>query len=153
MYPREEIEAAIEQYLALRNAAIAGERPWTDLATVLTEDVEFTDSVWGKHVGLAAVTSFLHDSMQGLDDWDFPHLWQVIDGDTVVLGWANRLPGRRDDGTYFDIPGASVLRYAGDGKFSSEIDMYSESQLQQVWKESGWVPTAPLGAPPPDRVW
>jgi len=152
-HSRDEIEATVERYLELRFAAIRGERPWTDLAEVLTDDVTFTDSVWGTHVGKDAVTGFLHDSMQGLEDWDFPHLWQVIDGDTVVLGWANRLPGRRDDGTPYDIPGVSVLRYAGDGRFASEVDLYSESQLGAVWKESGWSPSAALGVPPADRTW
>ena len=152
-HSRTEIEAAVERYLDLRVAAIAGDRPWTDLAEVLTDEVVFIDSVWGRHVGREAVITFLHDSMAGLEDWDFPHLWQAIDGNTVILGWANRLPGTRDDGSPYDIPGVSILEYAGDGRFSSEIDMYSESQLSAVWKESGWNPTSPLGVPPADRTW
>lgn len=152
-HTREEIEATVERYLELRFAAIAGERPWTDLAEVLTDDVVFTDSMWGTHVGSEAVCQFLHDSMQGLEDWDFPHQWQVIDGDTVVLGWANRLPGTRDDGTPYDIPGLSVLVYGGGGKFSSESDMYSESQLRKVWKESGWTPQTEMMTPPKERSW
>lgn len=153
MAPREEIEAAIERYLAIRRAACAGERPWSDLAEVFTDDVVFVDPVWGRHEGRDDVVRFLRDSMAGLEDWDFPHLWQMVDGDRVVLGFANRLPGRRSDGGYWDVESVSVLDYAGDGRFSREADFFSESNLYSQLKQSGWRPPPSMNAPPDDRVW
>ena len=153
MTDRAEIEAAIERYLSLRRAACVGERPWSDLAEVFTDDIVFIDPVWGRHEGRDHVVAFLRDSMAGLDDWDFPHLWQMIDGDKVVLGFTNRLPGRRPDGSHWDVESVSVLDYAGDGRFSREADFFSESNLYAQLRESGWVPPASMNPPPDDRTW
>jgi len=153
MADRAEIEAAIEHYLELRRAACTGERPWSDLAEVLTDDIVFVDPVWGRHEGRDRVVAFLRDSMAGLDDWDFPHLWQMIDGDKVVLGFTNRLPGRRSDGGYWDVESVSVLDYAGGGRFSREADFFSESNLYAQLRESGWTPPASMNPPPDNRVW
>lgn len=152
-HDRTEIEATIERYLELRRAAIAGEKPWTALAEVFTDDAVFVDSVWGRHQGIAALVEFLDASMRGLDDWDFPHHWQAIDGDRVFLRWSNRLPGTGPDGGPLDNMGLSILDYAGNGKFSYEEDMYSESHLAQVMKQSEWRPSADIGIPPADREW
>jgi len=152
-FDRTEIETAIARYLDIRMAAIAGTVPWTALSEVFTEDCVFIDSVWGKHEGIDAVAQFLHDSMVALGDWDFPHLGQSIDGDRAYLHWANRLPGSQPDGSPWDCPGLSVLVYAGDGKFSYEEDLYSESQLAQVMAQSGWAPPANFVMPPAERTW
>jgi len=153
MGERAEIEAAIARYLEIRRGACAGERPWSDLAEVFTDDIVFVDAVWGRHEGRDRVIAFLRDSMAGLEDWDFPHQWQMIDGDRVVLGFANRLPGRRPDGGHWDVDGVSVLDYAGDGRFSREVDHFSESNLGAQIRASGWRPPPTMQAPPPDRVW
>ena len=152
-HDRSEIEKTIQRYLELRRGAIAGDIPWTALAEVFTDDAVFIDSVWGRHDGLDAVVEFLDASMRGLDDWDFPHLWEAIDGDRVFLRWSNRLPGATADGRPLDNMGLSILEYAGDGRFSYEEDMYSESHLMQVMKQSDWSPSPDMVAPPPDRDW
>lgn len=153
MTDRGEIEAAIENYLDIRRAAVSGERPWSDLAEVFTDDIVFIDCVWGRHQGREAVVQFLADSMAGLEDWDFPHLWQLIDGDRVVLGFTNRLPGTRPDGEPWDVEGVSILHYAGDGRFSYEYDLFSESNLDAQIRDSGWRPPPTMKAPPADRSW
>ena len=61
-----------------------------------------------------------------------------IEGDRVVLTWSNRLPGRRDDGTHYDVPGISLLTYAGDGRFSYEEDIMNMVHLFEVIAESGY---------------
>lgn len=152
-HDRAEIEETIERYLELRRAAIAGTRPWSDLAEVFTADAVFIDCVWGRHEGVDALIRFLRDSMKGLEDWDFPHIWHAIDGNRVFLRWANRLPGTTEDGAPLDNFGLSILEYAGDGKFSYEEDLFSESHLMQVIKQSTWEPSAEMVAPPPDRTW
>ena len=152
-HSREEIEAAVDTYLSIRNRAIAGECEWTELSNVFTEDAEFVDSVWGRHVGLAAVTQFLADSMSGMAGWSFPHYWQAIDGDRVVLRWSNVLPGEREDGSKYEVMGVSLLAYAGDGKFCFEEDLYSESNLMATMRESRWHPPAEMVMPPDERSW
>ncbi|MEZ5166783.1 MAG: nuclear transport factor 2 family protein [Acidimicrobiales bacterium] len=152
-HERAEIEATIDRYLELRRAAIAGAIPWSDLKEVFTDDAVFVDSMWGRHEGVEALVEFLDSSMRGLETWDFPHFWAAIDGDRVFLRWSNRLPGSRHDGRPIDNMGLSYLEYAGDGKFSYEEDMYSESHLMVAMKQSDWRPGPDMVAPPADRDW
>ena len=152
-HERAEIEATIERYLGLRRAAIAGDIPWSGLKEVFTDDAVFVDSVWGRHEGVDALVEFLDSSMAGLATWDFPHYWEAIDGDRVFLRWSNHLPGTTDDGKELHNMGLSYLEYAGDGKFSYEEDLYSESHLAQVMQQTTWVPSADMVAPPRDRDW
>lgn len=152
-HERAEIEATIERYLELRRSAIAGDIAWNELSQVFTDDAVFVDSMWGRHQGVDSLVAFLDASMSGLEEWDFPHYWHAIDGDKVFLRWSNRLPGALPDGSPIDNMGMSYLEYAGDGKFSYEEDMYSESHLMQTMQQSTWRPGADMGAPPADRTW
>jgi hypothetical protein len=152
-HERAEIEATINRYLDLRREAIAGDIPWTDLTEVFTEDAVFIDSVWGRHQGVAALVEFLDSSMKGLQSWDFPHFWQAIDGDRVFLRWSNLLPGTGRDGGELHVMGLSILEYAGNGKFSYEEDLYSESHLHDTMAKSTWKPSADMVAPPAERNW
>ena len=43
--------------------------------------------------------------------------------------------------------------YTRDISFLDEEDMYSESHLAQVMKQSDWRPSADIGIPPADREW
>jgi ketosteroid isomerase-like protein len=146
---RAEIEAAVDRYLEIRSAAEEGRGPWEGLDEMFTDDATFIDPAWGRVEGIEALREFWHDSMVGLDDWRFPHEWAVIDGDRVVLKWWNRLPGTRDDGSHYQVPGLSVLEYAGDGRFSYEEDIMNMAHLFEVIAESGW--TFPAHGNPPPR--
>ena len=148
VYDRAEISATIERYLELRRAAIAGEIKWSELKEVFTDDVVFVDSMWGRHQGVENLVRFLDDSMKGLADWDFPHFWEAIDGNRVFLRWSNRIPGADEDNM-----GLSILEYTGNGKFSYEEDLYSESHLMKLMKQSGWRPSESMMAPPANREW
>jgi hypothetical protein len=86
--------------------------------------------------------------MQGLDDWRFPNQWSTIDGDRVVLRWTNRLPGQRDDGSFYEVPGVSLMTYAGGGKFSYEEDIINMAHLGEVLTESGYRFADNMNPPP-----
>ena len=102
--------------------------------------------------GIENIVKFLQDSMRGLEDWTFPLEWMAVEGDYLITGWQNRLPGRRPDGTYFQAPGMSRIRYAGDGKFDYEQDLINMVHMLEVMKESGWKPGEGFQNPPRDRV-
>ena len=148
VYDRAEISATIERYLQLRRAAIAGEVQWSELKEVFTDDASVRRFGVGPASGADNLVKFLDDSMKGLQGWDFPHFWEAIDGNRVFLRWSNRIPGAAEDNL-----GLSILEYAGDGKFSYEEDLYSESHLAKVMAESGWRPSEPMAVPPADREW
>jgi hypothetical protein len=73
----------------------------------------------------------------------------------VVVKWTQIIPGTRPDGSGFTQSGYSRLRYAGEGKFSYEEDVYNMVQVLEDLAESGWRPTEPMNLPPehPVRDW
>jgi hypothetical protein len=149
----DEALARYREMVALRGRIESGELPWSALAAYFTDDAVYIDSAWGRYEGLVAIERFMVDSMVGLDDWRFPEEWTVADGDRVVSMWWNQLPGKRADGSPYRVAGVSVLRYAGDGKFDYEHDIFNMQQVLEVIAESGWKPTGRMNAPPehPDR--
>jgi ketosteroid isomerase-like protein len=146
-----ELRDAYQQYAKTRERIDAGELWWDDLRTHFTKDAVFVDPAWGRVDGLDAVVQFLQDSMRGLEEWTFPLEWMAVDGDYLLTGWQNRLPGRRPDGSYFQVPGMSRIRYAGDGRFSFEQDLINMVHMLEVMKESGWKPGPGFQNPPRDR--
>ncbi|MCH7707223.1 MAG: nuclear transport factor 2 family protein [Myxococcales bacterium] len=108
---------AYDRLVETRKRAEAGEVSWQALADHFTEEATFLDPAWGRIQGIAEIQKFMSESMAGLEGWTFPREWTVVEGDRLISGWQNRLPGERLDGTPYQALGISVLRYAGDGKF------------------------------------
>ena len=146
-YPRKEVEKAAEALHRIRDKASAGEIGWEALADMFTEDATYIDPAWGRFKGRDNIRQFLRDSMQGLKDWRFPTEWHVIEGNRVISRFINRLPGRRADGSYYDVPGVGIIEYAGNGKFSYEEDVINMVHLYEVLQESGWVPGPDMKMP------
>ena len=96
-----------EEMIALRKRIVAGEAPWSALADYFTEDAVYIDSAWGRYEGRDAILTFMDASMAGLNDWVFPEHWTMADGDRVVSYWSNILPGKRPDGSAYEVPGIS----------------------------------------------
>ncbi len=147
-YPRKEVEKAVEELHAMRDKASAGEIGWEAMVDMFTDDATYIDPAWGRYQGRENIYRFMRDSMQGLKDWKFPTDWYLIEGHRVISRFRNRLPGRRADGTYYDVPGVSIIEYAGNGKFSFEEDVINMVHLYEVLTESGWVPGPDMKMPP-----
>ncbi len=122
-YSPEEILATHHRYLERRRKIEAGELGWETLADFFTDDATFVDPAWGR-----------------------------VDGDSLVTGFQNRLPGRRADGSYYQAPGVSRIVYAGGGKFSFEQDLLNMLHVLELIKESGWMPKKKMNAPPRSPV-
>jgi ketosteroid isomerase-like protein len=148
----EEILATHHRYLEQRKKIEAGELAWDALAEFFTDDATFVDPAWGRIDGKDNIVRFLRDSMEGLEDWTFPLEWELVDGDSLVTGFQNRLPGRRADGSYYQAPGVSRIVYAGGGKFSFEQDLLNMVHVLELIKESGWMPKKKMNAPPRSPV-
>ena len=72
-HPREEIEATMQRYVAVRENIDAGDGTWRDLAQFFTDDAVFIDPAWGRVEGIDEMKATVFgDAMVGLEEWKFP---------------------------------------------------------------------------------
>ena len=148
-HAREEVEAAIERYIAVRDNINAGQGTWRDLAQFFTDDAVFIDPAWGRVQGIEEMKrTVFGEAMEGLEDWQFPTEFFAIDGDNVIIKWKQLLPGARSDGSPYVQSGYSTLIYAGDGKFCYEEDLLNMTHVFEDMRASGWRPPPQMGMPP-----
>ena len=140
-------------YVAQRERIQAGEAGWDTLGEFFTDDAVFIDPAWGRVEGIEAVKEFLEESMVGLDDWSFPERWTMVDGDRIVTMYEQIIPGA-DDGEreHYHQAGISLLYYAGDGKFSYEMDLMNMGHINQDLKAAQWMPKGDFNVPPHEPV-
>ncbi len=145
---QEEMLSAYKKLVATRTRIEQGELPWSALAEHFTNDATFIDPAWGRVKGIDAIAEFMEESMAGLEGWTFPCEFIAVDGDKVISGWQNRLPGARPDGSPYQALGISVMIYAGNDKFSMEEDILNMRHVEALIIESGWLPGAGFNMPP-----
>jgi ketosteroid isomerase-like protein len=150
--PEHEVHDAVRSYVELRERIEAGDAPWTELATVFTDDAVYIDAAWGRIEGIAAIREFLDESMRGLEDWDFPIEATAVSGDLAMIKWAQQLPGRRPDGRRWEQSGVSTLRYAGGGRFDYQEDLLNMAHVIEDLTACGWRPRDGFHAPPREPV-
>ena len=144
-----EARATYDRYVAERGRAERGEIAWSELADAFfTDDAVFVDPAWGRADGREAIARFMDESMAGLEGWTFPEEFAMSDGQRVVALWWNRLEGTGPDGRALQAPGVSVMHYAGDGRFSYELDILNMAEVIEVIGAAGWTPSAAFNAPP-----
>ena len=144
----DEARATYERFVATRQEIQAGTKPWSALTDFFTDDAVFIDPAWGRFQGKKAMSTFLDDSMAGLEDWEFPEQWTIVEGNRVVSFLYNRLPGSKADGSHYDVPTVSILHYAGGGKFSYDLDILNMAELGEALLDSGWMPPKTMKRPP-----
>ena len=148
-HTREEVEAAVQRYISVRDDIDAGKGGWGDLAQFFTDDAVFIDPAWGRVEGLDSMRATVFgEAMVGLEEWKFPIEFYLIDGDTVVIKWSQILPGQHADGTPFSQSGYSTLLYDGDGKFSYEEDLLNMAHVNEDLRAAGWRPARGFVMPP-----
>ena len=144
-----EARETYRRYVDERGRAERGEIPWSAVAEgFFTEDAVFIDPAWGRIEGHAAITKFFDESMAGLEGWTFPESFALSDGERIVALWWNRLEGTGPDGRPHEAPGVSIVHYAGDGRFSYELDILNMAEVIEVIGASGWTPPADFNPPP-----
>jgi ketosteroid isomerase-like protein len=136
-YPREEIDAVMQRYVAVRENIDEGRGTWSDLAQFFTDDAVFIDPAWGRVEGIDEMKlTVFGDAMVGLEEWKFPVEFYAIEGDNVIVKWKQALPGRRENGRPYEQSGVSTLIYAGDGKFRYEEDLLNMVHVLEDMRES-----------------
>ncbi len=139
-WSREELEEAFQLYqeTALKAGTSGDWRPWADL---FTEDATYVEHHFGTIGGREAIYNWIQETMSkpiNREMKHFPMEWYVIDeekGWVICQVW-NRMvdPG---DGSVHQQYNITILRYAGDMKWSYEEDAYNPANFATMIK--GWM--------------
>jgi uncharacterized protein (TIGR02246 family) len=139
-YTRAEIEETFTRYQEIAaKAAVSGD--WSDWAAMFTDDATYIEHHFGEFQGRDAIHEWIEKTMAtppNNEMTSFPIEWYVIDEDKgwVVCCVQNRMtdPG---DGTVHQAANWTLLKYAGDGKWSHEEDLYNPNEFLEMIK--GWA--------------
>jgi len=129
---RDELEQAFAHYEATaRSAAETGD--WNQWADLFTVDAEYVEHLYGTMHGREDIRAWITKTMStypGNAMVAFPVEWSILDPDR---GWVacqiwNRMadPG---DGSIHQAYNFTLLKYAGDGLWSSEEDIYNPAHF------------------------
>jgi hypothetical protein len=123
-FSRQEVESAFEHWWAVGNVG----EDWAAWTQMFVPDVYYHDYFWGALRGHAEVDVWIHAVMKGVPEIYTVYEWHIIEDEKVVFECQNRRDNPSDEGPpYFDFPGLTVLRYAGDGLWQSEIDYWDRT--------------------------
>jgi hypothetical protein len=138
-WSRAEIEDAFDRYQKVAlDAGTTGK--WDAWADQFTEDATYIEHLYGTLGGREAIRTWITRTMaeNPADQMKyFPIEWYMIDeerGWVVCQVW-NRMvdPG---DGSLHQAYNFTLLKYAGDGKWSYEEDIYNPAHFQKMIR--GW---------------
>jgi hypothetical protein len=150
-HSREEVEAAVDKYIAVRDQICAGNGTWRGLAQFFTDDAVFIDPAWGRVEGIEAMKETVFgEAMVGLEDWSFPTEFSMIDGDNVVIKWFQVLPGRRENGSRYTQsrvwecrPSIPTATSRGPNGRSADRWPISRKTRSTTSPSAGWGPRTP----------
>jgi hypothetical protein len=142
-HPRSEVDAAIR---GLAAAFVEAQRinQWSWIADrFYHEDCLYTCPYAGAMLVVAHGREEIRRTHYGRDmdvgsgwkGWSFPIVGWAIDGDQIISRWMNRGPGRRPDGSFYETHGVSFITYGGEGKFSSQYDLFDYAHQMRLCDE------------------
>lgn len=127
-WSRAELEKAFAHYRAsVVRATESGD--WSHFANCFTEDATYVEHALGNMSGREPIREWIVTTMNMFPGSEMPYYpveWYSVDADKgwVISKVMNRMkdPG---DGSVHETPVITVLKYAGDGKWSYEEDAYN----------------------------
>jgi hypothetical protein len=136
-WSREELETAFENFQRIAlDAGRSGN--WDKWADMFTEDATYIEHHFGTFAGREAIRRWISTTMGAFPNNEmkyFPIEWYVIDeerGWIIAQVW-NRFmdPG---DGSPHQAYNFTLLKYAGNGQFSWEEDVYNPARFEPMVK-------------------
>jgi hypothetical protein len=136
-WTRDELQAAHDHYsgVAAQAAASGDWGPWADL---FTEDAEYLEHHFGLFKGRAQILEWISTTMAEYPNSEmksFPHTWCICDEERGW--WVCRIENRFEDpgdGEIYQEHNITVLKYAGDMRFSYEEDAYNPANFGHTVK-------------------
>ena len=131
-FSRNEVQSAFELWWQVGNVA----EDWTRWANMFVPDVTYQDYFWGPLQGRDELDLWINAVMKGVPEIYTVYEWHIIEDEKVVFECQNRRDNPGNEGpAYFDFPGMTVLRYAGDGLWQSEFDYWDRTGARRTTKE------------------
>jgi hypothetical protein len=143
IYPYAEVEASIKGLIEAFKEAERRNK-WSWLADEFYhEDCVYTCPYGGAMVIVARGREEIRKTHYGRDmdvgsgwkGWSFPILGYAINGNQIISRWVNRGPGKRPDGGFYETHGISFITYGGNGKFSSQYDLFDIAHQMRLCDE------------------
>ena len=138
-WTRAEIEQEFGRFQE-RAARAASSGDWKEWADQFTDDATYIEHHYGRFTGPREIHDWISSTMSTPPNTDmnaFPVDWYVIDEEKgwVVCAIWNRM---RDvgDGRSHQAINWTLLKYAGDGKWAYEEDLYNPNEFGEMLK--GW---------------
>jgi ketosteroid isomerase-like protein len=132
-WTRDELEREFAKY---QERGAAGD--WSAWADQFTEDAQYVEHHYGTFDGREAIRAWIVETMTtwpGSEMPVFPVEWHIVDEERgwIVCKIWNRMqdPG---DGSIHQAYNFTLLKYAGDGKWSYEEDVYNPAHFADMIK-------------------
>src|SRR4051794_5686006 len=109
---------------------------WSAWADLFVDEVVYLEHEHGTFYGRDALRAWMLESMRATRGTSFPVEWHVIDGERVIwYYWVQfpQLPGHA--ASDFQFACISILRYAGDGRWASQEDVYNAREAEAVFAD------------------
>ena len=142
-FTRAQLQEALGVFNAARDRA-SQSGDWRIWARLFTEDAHYVEHAYGEMHGRQAIEDWICKVMATFPTMTFPQDWVMFDEDTgaIVFQCQNAFPAPfTDDGKPYAFPNWTRLIYAGDGKFSSEEDIYNPARdagrTVKAWRAAG----------------
>lgn len=130
-FDRDEVEQAFRHYFLV---GPVGE-DWAAWANLFTDDAVYYDHFYGKFTGPDEIRRFLEGTMGAAPQVYSPLAWYAIDGDRVVYQVVNRADNPEPGAPPIDFPSWQHIRYAGEGKWRSEEDLWLMAEMKRAARE------------------
>jgi hypothetical protein len=102
------------------------EERWSAWPDRLTADVRYLEHFYGEMRGREQVRAWIVGLMAQRADVHAVLDWYMVSGRRLVLNMQNRYYNPDPAGEPFDVPGLTILEYAGDGLFGYQEDYWSQ---------------------------
>jgi hypothetical protein len=153
-WTRHELEGAFQAYQDTTRRICQGEADWNAFAELFTENAVYVEHLFGEMHGREAIRSWIVETMArwpGSEMTGFPIEWYILDEDR---GWIScqiwNEMGDPGDGSLHREYNFTLLKYAGDGKWSYEEDIYNPQRFVDMIQRWSEVKGRMSGEPQPD---